>query len=89
MMLVSFLNFAFNLGIVTRGFTVWWFRSSTMSEGFSPSPTRSKTSLSVLTNCTFTFSLRAVSCIFAMKNRSSTKMKMGREASESSTGAAS
>jgi len=63
MMLVSFFSLLFSFGIIVSGFDVRLLRSTMMSDGLSLPfwPMRSKTSLSVLTNSTFTPSLRAVS----------------------------
>ena len=60
---VPFFSLLFSLGISVRGLALALFRSKMISDGFS-SPfcfMRSSRSLSVLTNSTFTFSLRAVS----------------------------
>ena len=60
---VPFFSLLFSLGIRVNGFTLLLFRSKIISDGFS-SPfccIFSIKSLSVLTNSTFTLSLRAVS----------------------------
>ena len=75
---VPFFNLLFSLGMSVRGLALMLLRSKMISEGFS-SPfcfIRSSRSLSVFTNSTLTFILRAVSWILARKNKSSTKAKM-------------
>ena len=87
---VAFFSLARNFGISTSGFAFRLFRSKTNSAGRSPSGKSSSLaidSLSPLMNSTFIPSLRAVSEIFAWKNRSSMKQKM-RVGAFSRTGAA-
>jgi hypothetical protein len=75
---VSFFSLALSLGIVVSGLAFTLFRSMMMSDGFSwpLASMRSRMSLSVLGNSTFTLSLRAVSWILVTKNRSSTMARM-------------
>src|SRR5262249_9437753 len=60
-MVVPFLNFDFSLGMMLSGLLFRLFRSTITSDGFSTSPILSNMSFSVLTNSTFTLSLRLIS----------------------------
>src|SRR6185312_262449 len=74
---VAFLYFERILVMTGSGLMPLLFRSTIIRDGFSSAPSVfSAISLSVLTNSTFTLSLRETSWILATKKRSSTKAKI-------------